>query len=114
MTSLEIPNTCFIFVRHSILSPSPTRSKNVEFVFHEAINGRARGFIRTRSGPSVSKLITVPRQVRLVCLCREKIHAALFLPAACSESIESHRFETIIEARRNDLEKKIDHARKKI
>lgn len=41
-----------------------------------------------------------------MCLCREKIHAALFLPAACSESIESHRFETIIEARRNDLEKK--------
>lgn len=37
MTSLEIPNTCFIFLRHSIPSPSPTRSKNVEFVFHEAI-----------------------------------------------------------------------------
>lgn len=43
MTSLEIPNTCFIFVRHSLPSPFPlpARSKKRGICISKQLNGRA-------------------------------------------------------------------------
>lgn len=116
MTSREIPNTCFIFVRHSPLSlprpPSSSSARKTGNLYFEAIK-RECPWIHTY-GPSVSKLITVPRQVRLVSLSKKFTPFPSFvLGDYGSGSIEPfdskrvnacrHSVSVSIEARRNDL-----------
>lgn len=68
-----------------------------------------RRFIRTRSGPSVSKLITVPRQVRLVSLSAKNSHRVVFTRRVFEiDRMGFDRFETLSKRSRKkkSIEKK--------